>query len=73
MSQNKLIASNFEYHKEGLTRTREHKKKKVPLPKKKTKKKKVINYKFFCCLSLEESIKCFLPISNTSHPQSPQQ
>jgi hypothetical protein len=31
MSQNKLIASNFEYHKEGLTRTREHKKKKVPL------------------------------------------
>jgi hypothetical protein len=34
MSQNKLIAPNFEYHKEGLTRTKKHKKKKVPLPKK---------------------------------------
>jgi hypothetical protein len=32
MSQNKLTPLNFEDHKEGLTRRREHKKKRAPLP-----------------------------------------
>lgn len=37
MSQNKLTPLNFEDHKEGLTRRREHKKKRAPFPPSKKK------------------------------------
>jgi hypothetical protein len=60
MSQNKLTPLNFEDHKEGLTRKREHKKKRAPLPpskKKKMEKKRVVSCRFFLLLELKESIR----------------